>query len=119
MFSVNRVTLLGHVTRDPEAKATKTGTAITNLGFATNHRYKDSKGEWVEEPDYHNLVCFGPLAEFSAKTVIKGAPLYVEGRIHTSRYKNREGKDSSRTEIIIDKLVLLSKKGEAASADKE
>ena len=112
MFNVNRVTLLGNVTHDPEARDTKTGTALTTLGFATNYRTKDAKGKYVDEAEFHRLVCFGGLAEFSAKSVTKGAPLYVEGRLHTGHFKSKEGKDVSRTEIVVDRLVLLSKKGD-------
>ncbi len=120
MFNVNRVTLLGNVTREPEARSTKTGLAVTNIGFATNFRSKDEKGKVVSEPEYHHLVCFGTLAEFSAKTANKGVPLYVEGRLHTSRFKNKKGEDASRTEVIVDKLVLLStKKGGVAVEEKE
>lgn len=116
MFNVNRVTLLGNVTMDPDAHTAKTGQAITTIGFATNWRTKNAKGEYVSEPEYHKLVCFGPLGEFSAKSVKKGTPLYIEGRIHTSHYKTKEGKDASRPEVIVDRLVLLSsKKGEVAA----
>lgn len=108
MFNVNRVTLLGNVTHDPEQRATKTGQMVTSIGFATNRYTKDAKGNAVTEPEYHRLVSFGKLAEFSGKSVRKGAPLYVEGRLHTSRFKTKDGKDSSRTEVLIDKLVLLS-----------
>ncbi len=117
MFNVNRVTLLGHVTHDPEAKATKTGVALTTIGFATNHRAKDAKGAYVDEPEYHRLVCFGQLAEVSAKSVKKGEPLYVEGRIHTSHFKNKEGKETNTTEIIVDKLILLKSKREMKSEE--
>ncbi len=117
MFNVNRVTLLGNVTQSPEAKATKTGQSVTSIAFATSSRVKDKEGNYVSEPEYHRLVCFGKLADFSAKTIAKGNPLYVEGRLHTSRFKNKEGKETSRTEIIIDQLVLLSKKGEAQRSE--
>jgi|CXWL01.1.fsa_nt_gi single-strand DNA-binding protein len=120
MFNVNRVTLLGNVTRDPEARSTKTGLPVTNIGFATSSRSKDEKGNVVSEPEYHHLVCFGQMGEFTAKSAKKGSPLYVEGRLHTSRFKNKKGEDSSRTEVIVDKLVLLSaKKGKVAVEAKE
>ncbi len=114
MFTVNRVTLLGNVTHDPEVRATKSGTPLVALGFATDQVRKDDKGEIQREPEYHRLVCFGPLAEFTAKTVKKGAPLYAEGRLHTSKWEKTKGQPQSRTEIIVDRLVLLSpKKGSA------
>jgi len=119
MFNVNRVTLLGNVTHDPEAKATKSGASVTSIGFATNRRVKDKEGNYGTEPEYHRLVCFGQLADFSAKSVAKGVPLYVEGKLHTSKYKNKDGKDVSRTEVLVDQLVLLSKKGEKMTAEAE
>ncbi|UPA22748.1 single-stranded DNA-binding protein [Candidatus Peribacteria bacterium] len=116
MFNVNRITLLGNVTRDPEAKTAKTGTSITSIGLATNRPVKDERGNTVQEAEFHNLVCFGSLADFSGKAVKKGSPLYVEGRIHTSRYQTKDGKDASKTEVVVEKLVLLSsKKGEIAA----
>lgn len=117
MFNVNRVTLLGNATHDPEPRATKTGTAVTSLGLATDRRVKDEQGKFIEKADFHKLVCFGALAEFSAKSVMKGAPLYIEGRLQTNRFKNKEGKDVSTTEIVVDRLVLLSsKKGKMQAA---
>ena len=110
MFNVNRVTLLGHVTRDPEARVVKTGTSVTSLGLATNFRSKDAKGNAVDDAEFHRLVCFGALADFSAKSVAKGTPLYVEGHLHTGRFKTKDGKDASRTEVVVDRLVLLSSK---------
>ena len=120
MFNVNRVTLLGHVTRDADARSTKTGLAVTNIGLATNYRSKDAEGKVVEEPEFHSLVCFGQLAEFSAKTALKGTPLYIEGRLHTGRFKDKKGVETSKTEVIVDKFVLLSsKQGEVAVETKE
>jgi single-strand DNA-binding protein len=123
MFNVNRVTLLGNVTRDPDIRATKSGRTVLNLGLATNRAWRNSEGTLQREPEFHRLVCFGPLAEFSEKRVKKGAPLYVEGRLHTSRYEDKKGAQQSRTEVVVDRLVLLSsrKKGavEAAESDEE
>lgn len=121
MFNVNRVTLLGNATRDPEALATKTGKQLSILGLATNRSWKDAQGERKSEPEFHHLVCWGPLAEFSAQRVKKGAPLYVEGRLHTGRWETEDGKEASRTEIIVDRLVLLSsrKAGEADAVEHE
>lgn len=119
MFNVNRVTLLGNVTHDPEPHATKTGTSLATIGFATNRSWKDAKGELKKEAEFHRLVCWGGLSEFVGKTVKKGQPLYVEGRIHTNKWKTPEGKDESRAEIVVERLVLLSsrKAGEAEAAE--
>jgi len=118
MFNINRVTLLGNVTQDPEVRATKAGKNVANIGFATTSRKKNAEGKYVDEPEYHRLVCFGSMADISAKNVQKGAPLYVEGRLHTSRYKDKDGADRHSTEIIVDELVLLGgKKGKADAKD--
>lgn len=122
MFNVNRVTLLGNVTRDPDVRATKTGRPVSSVGFATNRAWRDQEGKLQSEPEFHNLVCFGPLAEFADKRVKKGVPLYVEGRLHTSRWESKKGGTASRTEVLVDRLVLLSSKKQgnieaAASAD--
>jgi len=116
MFNVNRVTLLGNVTRDPEIRATKTGVAVSAIGFATNRAWRDTEGKLEREPEYHNLVCFGPLAEFAEKRVKKGVPLYVEGRLHTSHFETKKGTPASRTEILVDRFVLLSSNKKAAAA---
>ncbi|MDD4287414.1 MAG: single-stranded DNA-binding protein [Candidatus Peribacteraceae bacterium] len=123
MFNVNRVTLLGNVTRDPEVRATKAGQPVSNIGFATNRAWKDQEGTLQREPEYHYLVCFGPLAAFAEKRVKKGVPLYVEGRLHTSHWESKKGTPASRTEVLVDRLVLLSSRKksavEAATADEE
>lgn len=119
MFNVNRVTLLGNATRDAETKATKAGKMLAVLGLATNRRWKDQQGELKSEPEFHRLICFGPLADFSTQRVKKGAPLYVEGRLHTGKWKTDDGKEASHTDIVVDRLVLLSarKTGEAEAVE--
>ncbi|MFH1443787.1 MAG: single-stranded DNA-binding protein [Candidatus Peregrinibacteria bacterium] len=119
MFNVNRVTLLGNVTHDPELRATKVGHSVSTIGFATNRAWRNDEGALQREPEFHRLVCFGTLADFTEKSVKKGAPLYVEGRLHTSRYEDKKGAKQSRTEVIVDRLVLLSthKKGTVEAAE--
>jgi single-strand DNA-binding protein len=109
MFHVNRVTLLGNVTRDPETHATKAGQRRTVIGLATVRNWTDEAGSRHTEPDYHRLVCFGKLAEFTADRVKKGTPLYVEGRLHTRHFESKNGEAKTGTEIIVDRLVLLSR----------
>lgn len=119
MFNVNRATLLGNVTHDPEVHVTKSGRPLVTLGLATNRSWRDTQGELKKEAEFHNLVCFGPLAEFAGKSVAKGSPLYIEGRLRTGHWETPEGKNASRTEIIADRIVLLSstKKGEMNAAE--
>ncbi len=110
MFHVNRVTLLGNVTHDPETHATKAGQRRTAFGLATVRNWTDEAGNKHPEPDYHRLVCFGKLAEFTADRVKKGTPLYVEGRLHTDRWETKAGEARTATEVIVDRLVLLSRR---------
>lgn len=110
MKSVNRVTLLGNVTRDPELKNTTNGQSVTTFGLATNRVWKDQDGSKQSLPEFHNLVVWGSQAEFVAETVKKGAPLYVEGYLKTRSWDSLEGTKIFRTEIVVENVVLLSQK---------
>lgn len=107
MKSVNKVILLGNVTRDPELKATTNGQSVATFGLATNRVWKDSSGEKQSLPEYHNLVTWGGLAEFCAMNVKKGKPLYIEGYLKTRSWDGPEGSKIFRTEIVVENLVLL------------
>lgn len=107
MKSVNKVILLGNVTRDPELKATTAGQSVATFGLATNRVWRDQSGEKQSLPEYHNLVAWGGLAEFCAQNVKKGKPLYIEGYLKTRSWDGPEGSKIFRTEIVIENLVLL------------
>lgn len=107
MKSVNKVILLGNVTRDPELKATAAGQSVATFGLATNRVWRDQSGEKQSLPEYHNLVAWGGLAEFCAQNVKKGKPLYIEGYLKTRSWDGPEGSKIFRTEIVIENLVLL------------
>lgn len=107
MKSVNKVILLGNVTRDPELKATQSGQSVATFGIATNRVWKDQAGEKQSLAEYHNLVAWGGLAEFCAQSVKKGKPLYVEGYLKTRSWDGAEGSKIFRTEIVVENLVLL------------
>jgi single-strand DNA-binding protein len=107
MKSVNRVTLLGNVTRDPELKSTANGQAVCTFGVATNRVWKDASGQKQSLPEYHNIVAWGGLAEFCGQNVRKGKPLYVEGYLKTRSWDGPEGSKIFRTEIVVENLVLL------------
>lgn len=107
MKSVNKVILLGNVTRDPELKATQSGQSVATFGIATNRVWKDQTGEKQSLAEYHNLVAWGGLAEFCAQSVRKGKPLYIEGYLKTRSWDGPEGSKIFRTEIVIENLVLL------------
>lgn len=112
MKSVNRVTLLGNVTRDPELKSTTTGQSVCSIGIATNRTWKDSESEKQSLPEYHNCVAWGKQAEFCAQNVKKGAPLYIEGYLKTRSWDSPEGTKIFRTEIVVEDVVLLGVKEE-------
>lgn len=107
MKSVNKVILLGNVTRDPELKATANGQSVATFGLATNRVWKDHTGEKQSLAEYHNLVAWGGLADFCAQSVRKGKPLYVEGYLKTRSWDGPEASKIFRTEIVVENLVLL------------
>ena len=110
MFNINRITLLGNATQDPESHARSNGKELAIIGFVTVRVSHDDNGDHKSEPEYHTLVCLGQLASFAVKSVKKGAALYVEGHLHTKMWEDKNGEQMSRTEVIVDRLVLLSKK---------
>ncbi len=112
--SVNKVTLLGNLGKDPEVKFLPSGQAVANFGLATSDRYKDkTSGEWQERTEWHNVTAYGRTAEIIRDYVKKGNKLYIEGRLTTRSWDDKEsGKKIYRTEVIVNELVLLSGRGE-------
>ena len=100
-MTVNRVTLIGNLGADPEARTTTTGTQVANLRLATTTRRKDAAtGEWVEHTEWHRVVCFGRTAENVVSYLTKGRQIYVEGELRTNKWQDREGNDRYTTEVI-------------------
>ena len=111
--SVNKVILLGNVGKDPEFKMLPSGQGVANFSIATAERYKDKGGEWQERTEWHNLVAYARLAEIIRDYVKKGSKLYVEGRLTTRSWDDKEtGKKVYRTEVVMSELSLLSGRGE-------
>lgn len=107
---VNKVMLLGHVGKDPEVRVTSGGMLICSFSLATNDRRKDTHGVWVEHTEWHNLVAFMRTAEIIRDYVTKGSQLYVEGKIQTRSWEDRDsGVKKYRTEILINEVTLLGK----------
>jgi single-strand DNA-binding protein len=108
--SVNKVFLLGNVGKDPEIRATGGGTMVANFGLATSERTKDGQGNWQDRTEWHNIVVYGRLAEIVRDYVKKGSKLFVEGRLQTRNWddKDHAGRKVYRTEIIVNDLSLLS-----------
>lgn len=100
---LNKVFLYGNLTRDPELKALPSGSQVANFGLATNRTYKDKNGAKQEATEFHNIVAFGRTAEVIAQYMKKGRPIFVEGRIQTRNWDDKEsGKKNYRTEIVVD-----------------
>ncbi len=100
---LNKVILYGNLTRDPELKALPSGSQVANFGMATNRTFKDKNGQKQETTEFHNVVAFGRTAEVIAQYCKKGRPIYVEGRLQTRSWDDKEGgKKNYRTEIIVD-----------------
>ena len=118
MKSVNKVILLGNVGKDPEVKFTPNGTAVAKFSLATNTRYKDQGGEWPDRTEWHSIVAWQRLAEIVGEYVKKGSKIYIEGRIQTSSWDDKQsGEKKYRTEVIANDLVLLSGRGEGESSE--
>ncbi len=113
MKSVNKVILLGNVTRDPQLKQTNGGQTVVTFGLATNRVWKDASGEKQSLAEYHNLVAWGRLAEFINENVRKGKPLFIEGYLKTRSWDSPEGTKIFRTEVVVDNLVLVGPRTEA------
>ncbi len=100
---LNKVLLYGNLTRDPELKALPSGGSVANFGIATNRTYKDKSGAKQEATEFHNIVAFGKTAEVIAQYMKKGRGIFVEGRIQTRSWDDKEsGKKNYRTEIVVD-----------------
>jgi single-strand DNA-binding protein len=107
--SVNKVFLLGNVGKDPEIRSTGGGTMVANFSLATSDRFQDQQGNWQERTEWHNLVAFKRTAEIVRDYVKKGSKLYIEGKIQTRSWDDKEtGAKKYRTEIIVNDLSLLS-----------
>lgn len=109
-MSVNRVILIGNLGKDPELKYTSSGTAVATFSLATTERYKDKQGEQQEKTEWHNVVAWRQLAEICGKYLHKGKQVYLEGKIQTRSYDDRDGNKRYITEIVADQMQMLGGK---------
>lgn len=107
MASVNKVILVGNLGRDPEVRYLPSGDPVANVTIATSSRYKSKSGEMVEETEWHRVTFFGKLAEVVGQYLKKGRPVYVEGRIKTRKYTDKDGQEKFSTDIIASEMQLL------------
>ena len=111
-MTVNKVILVGNLGRDAEIRNTNGGTQVASLRLATTDRQKNQAGEWTDHTEWHAVVCFGKLAELMDRFGKKGKQLYVEGRIQTREYTDKDGQKRWSTEIIAGEIRMLGAKGE-------
>jgi single-strand DNA-binding protein len=112
MASVNKVILVGNLGRDPETRYSPDGAAITNVSLATTSQWKDKNtGEKKEETEWHRVAFFGRLAEIAGEYLKKGSQVYVEGRLRTRKWQDKEGQDRYTTEIVADAMQMLGSRG--------
>ncbi|WP_163095997.1 single-stranded DNA-binding protein [Acidithiobacillus ferrianus] len=123
MAGVNKVILLGHLGRDPEMRYQPSGGAIANFSIATSETFKDKEGNKQERTEWHRVVLFGRTAEIAGEYLRKGSMAYVEGRLQTRKWTDKEGQERYTTEIVGDRLQLVGARGGggggAASFDEE
>lgn len=110
MASVNKVILVGRLGKDIDLRQTGAGSSIANLTVATDRRYKDGQGNQQTETEWHSVVFFGKTAEVASQYLRKGSSVYIEGRLRTRKYKDKDGIDRYVTEIIGEHLQFLDKK---------
>jgi len=112
--SLNKVMLIGNLTRDPEIRYTPNGTAVCSFGMATNRSWKDANGEIKESAEFHNIVAWAKMAEICNQILAKGMKVYVEGSISTRSWEDEASKTTKyKTEIRITDLILLDSKGKS------
>lgn len=109
--SLNKVTLIGNLTRDPELRYTPQGTAVCTMGIATNRSWTTDSGEKREETEFHRVVAWNKLAELCSQLLAKGRRVYVEGRLQTRQWTGQDGQQRQATEIVIEDMLILDSNG--------
>ena len=120
MASVNKVIVIGNLGRDPEVRYTPSGSAVCNVSIATTRNWKSKEGERQEETEWHRVVFYDRLAEIAGEYLKAGAVAYVEGRLKTRKWQDKEGRDAYTTEVIAESLQLFGQRdGGAPRKDKQ
>jgi single-strand DNA-binding protein len=113
-MSLNRATIIGNLTRDPESRATPSGQTVATFSVATNRAWTNQAGERQEKSEFHNVVAWGKLADIVGKYLAKGRRVYVEGRLQTREWQGQDGVKRYRTEIVADNVIMLDRPGGAS-----
>ena len=114
-MSLNRVQLIGNVTKDPDVRQIPGGASVATFSIATNYSWKDANGQKQDKAEFHNLVAWRKLGEIVAQYVKKGSKIFAEGRIQTREWDGQDGQKRYKTEIILDNMIMLDKKGSPMS----
>lgn len=114
MYSLNRATILGNVTRDPELRQTGNGQSVCSFGVATNRTWTDASGAKQEAAEFHNCVAWAKLAEICGQYMKKGTKVYVEGRLQTREWDGQDGSKRKSTEIVAENVIILDRVGGAS-----
>lgn len=118
MPSLNKVLLIGHLGQDPELRYLPSGQPVANFSVATSEKWKGKDGNTSEKTEWHRIVVFGKVAENCKQYLVKGSPVYVEGRLQTREWQNKEGQKQRTTEIVAQSVQFLGvKKGDATVDD--
>ena len=110
-MNLNKVMLIGNLTRAPEVRNTPQGQTVCTFGLATNRRYTDKDGNKQDQAEFHNLVAWGKLAEICGQYLIKGKKIYAEGRLQTRKWQAQDGTEKQRTEIVLEGMQMLDRAG--------
>lgn len=114
MASLNKVMLIGNLGKDPEVRYTTSGQAVATFSLATSEKFKNKSGDWEERTEWHRVTLWGKQAEIAGEYLTKGKTVYIEGRLQTRKWTDRDGNDKYTTEIVGDRMQMLGGKGDAA-----
>lgn len=117
MYSLNRATIIGNVTRDPEVRTTPNGQTVCSFSVATNRSWKGADGQRQESSEFHNIVAWAKLAEICGQYLSKGRKVYVEGRLQTRDWEGQDGVKRYRTEIVAENMIILDKPGSSTGGN--
>lgn len=114
-MDLNRATIIGNVTRDPEVRTTPSGQSVASFGVATNMVWTDAQGQKQQRAEFHNIVAWGKLADICKQYLTKGKKIYLEGRLQTREWETPDAQKRTRTEIVAENMIMLDRGGAPSS----
>jgi single-strand DNA-binding protein len=114
---INKVILLGNLGKDPELRRLESGSTVVRFPMATNENYKDRNGDWQTKTEWHTIVAWGPLAERAERSLSKGTLVYVEGKLNTRKYTDKEGVEKYSTDIVAGLIRIVDRKDQSNRED--